>query len=178
MPTWCCRPRPMRKSGAASPTPTARCRSAALWHRPGEARQDWELIQELANRLGLDWTYKHPKDVFTEMTEAMPSLKHITWDRLVREDAVTYPVDGPDVPGNEILFAEGFPTGDGRAKIVPAGLVPPDELPDEDYPLVLTTGRMLEHRSEEHTSECQSLMRISYAVFCLKKKQYTQTSTI
>jgi len=112
---------------------------------PGEARQDWELIQELAVRLGLDWTYKHPKDVFTEMTEAMPSLKNITWDRLVREDAVTYPVDGPDVPGNEILFAEGFPTKDGRAKIVPAGLVPPAEIPDDDYPLVLTTGRMLEH---------------------------------
>src|SRR3546814_11706418 len=64
---------------------------------------------------------------------------------LFRSDAVTYPVDGPDGPGNEILFAEGFPTGDGRAKIVPAGLVPPDELPHEDYPLVLTTGRMLEH---------------------------------
>jgi len=112
---------------------------------PGEARQDWELIQELAVRLGLNWTYKHPKDVFTEMTEVMPSLKNITWDRLVREEAVTYPVDGPDVPGNEILFAEGFPTKDGRAKIVPAGLVPPAELPDEDYPLVLTTGRMLEH---------------------------------
>src|SRR3546814_13978041 len=78
------------------------------------------------------------------MTEAMPSLKHITWDRLVREDAVTYPVDGPDVPGNEIRFAEGFPTGDGRAKLVPAGLVPPDALPEETYPLVLTTGRMLE----------------------------------
>jgi len=112
---------------------------------PGEARQDWELIQELAKRLGLDWSYSHPKDVFTEMTEVMPSLNNITWDRLVREDAVTYPVDGPDVPGNEILFAEGFPTADGRARIVPAGLVPPDELPDEDYPLVLTTGRMLEH---------------------------------
>ncbi|MGF1593345.1 MAG: formate dehydrogenase subunit alpha [Kiloniellaceae bacterium] len=112
---------------------------------PGEARQDWELIQELANRLDLNWTYKHPKDVFTEMTEAMPSLTNITWDRLVREDAVTYPVDGPDVPGNEILFAEGFPTKDGRAKIVPAGLVPPAELPDNDYPMVLTTGRMLEH---------------------------------
>jgi formate dehydrogenase major subunit len=75
----------------------------------------------------------------------MPSLNNITWDRLVREDAVIYPVDGPDVPGNEILFAEGFPTADGRAKIVPAKLVPPDELPDDDYPLVLTTGRMLEH---------------------------------
>ncbi len=112
---------------------------------PGEARQDWELIQELATRLGLDWSYSHPKDVFTEMVEVMPSLQNISWNRLVSEDAVTYPVDGPDVPGNEILFAEGFPTGDGRAKIVPAGLVPPDELPDDDYPLVLTTGRMLEH---------------------------------
>ncbi|WP_299619337.1 formate dehydrogenase subunit alpha [Pelagibius sp.] len=112
---------------------------------PGEARQDWELIQELARRLGLAWSYSHPKDVFTEMGEVMPSLENISWDRLVREDAVTYPVDGPDVPGNEILFSEGFPTGDGRAKIVPAGLVPPDELPDSDYPLVLTTGRLLEH---------------------------------
>ena len=112
---------------------------------PGEARQDWELIQELATRLGLDWSYTHPSDVFAEMTEVMPSLANITWDRLVREDAVTYPVDAPDKPGNEILFAEGFPTSDGRAKIVPAGLVPPDELPDDDYPLVLTTGRMLEH---------------------------------
>src|SRR3546814_14778984 len=79
------------------------------------------------------------------MVEAMPSLKNISWDRLVREESVTYPVDGPDVPGNEILFAEGFPTKDGRAQIVPAGLVPPAELPDDDYPLVLTTGRMLEH---------------------------------
>ncbi|MGF1628056.1 MAG: formate dehydrogenase subunit alpha [Kiloniellaceae bacterium] len=112
---------------------------------PGEARQDWELIQELAKRLGLDWTYSHPKDVFSEMVEAMPSLKNISWDRLVREESVTYPVDGPDVPGNEILFAEGFPTKDGRAKIVPAGLVPPAEVPDADYPLVLTTGRLLEH---------------------------------
>ena len=112
---------------------------------PGEARQDWELIQELANRLGLGWTYGHPKDVFTEMVEIMPSLKNISWDRLVRDESVTYPVDGPDVPGNEILFAEGFPTADGRAKIVPAGRVPPDEVPDSDFPLVLTTGRMLEH---------------------------------
>jgi formate dehydrogenase major subunit len=112
---------------------------------PGEARQDWELLQDLAVRLGLGWTYKHPKDVFTEMNEVMPSLKNITWDRLVREEFVTYPCDGPDVPGNEILFAEGFPTADGRARIVPAGLVPPDEVPDADYPLVLTTGRMLEH---------------------------------
>ena len=73
----------------------------------------------------------------------MPSLDNITWERLVREDAVTYPCDAPDKPGNEIIFASSFPTASGRAKIVPADLLPPDELPDAEYPLVLTTGRLL-----------------------------------
>ena len=63
----------------------------------------------------------------------------------MREDAVTYPCDAPDKPGNEIIFAQSFPTKSGRAKIVPADLLPPDELPDEAYPMVLTTGRLLEH---------------------------------
>ena len=112
---------------------------------PGEARQDWELIQELAQRIGLGWTYKHASDVFAEMTQVMPSLKNITWERLVREDAVTYPCDAPDKPGNEIIFGNAFPTASGRARIVAADLLPPDELPDAAYPLVLTTGRLLEH---------------------------------
>ncbi len=112
---------------------------------PGEARQDWELVQELAQRIGLDWNYNHPSDVFAEMGEVMPSLNNITWERLEREDAVTYPCDAPDQPGNEIIFSQGFPTESGRAKIVPTDLVPPDELPDDAYPMVLTTGRMLEH---------------------------------
>jgi len=112
---------------------------------PGEARQDWELIQEIANRVGLDWAYTHPREVYAELAQVMPSLDNISWDRLEREDAVTYPCDGPDQPGNEIVFANGFPTESGNARIVPAKLSPPAELPDEDYPLVLTTGRMLEH---------------------------------
>ncbi len=112
---------------------------------PGEARQDWWLIQEIARRLGLDWNYGHPSDVFAEMAEIMPSLDNITWERLEREDSVTYPCDAPDRPGNEIMFAEGFPTASRRGRIVPTELVPPDELPDDDYPMVLTTGRMLEH---------------------------------
>jgi formate dehydrogenase major subunit len=112
---------------------------------PGEARQDWELIQELAQRIGLQWSYKDVSEVFAEMTYVMPSLENITWDRLLREDAVTYPCDAPDKPGNEIIFATSFPTASGRAKIVPADLLPPDELPDADYPMVLTTGRLLEH---------------------------------
>jgi formate dehydrogenase major subunit len=112
---------------------------------PGEARQDWELIQELARRIGLDWNYQHPRDIFAEMAEIMPSLANITWERLEREDSVTYPCDAPDQPGNEIMFAEGYPTASGRGRIVPTELVPADELPDADYPMVLTTGRMLEH---------------------------------
>lgn len=112
---------------------------------PGEARPDWALIQQLAQRIGLPWNYADVSDVFTEMTQVMPSLRNITWERLVREEAVTYPCDAPDKPGNEIIFAQSFPTASGRAKIVPTELRPPDELPDAEYPMVLTTGRMLEH---------------------------------
>ena len=112
---------------------------------PGEARQDWWITQEIARRIGLDWKYSHPRDVFAEMAEIMPSLANITWERLEREDAVTYPCDAPDTPGNAIIFGGGFPTTSGRAKIVPTDLTPPDEMPDDDYPMILTTGRMLEH---------------------------------
>jgi formate dehydrogenase major subunit len=112
---------------------------------PGDARQDLWIIQEIAKRMGLDWRYDGPADVFTEMTQVMPSLQNITWERLVREGAVTYPVDDPDKPGNEIIFTTGFPTESGRGKIVPAHVLPPDELPDGEYPMVLSTGRVLEH---------------------------------
>ena len=112
---------------------------------PGDARQDWEIICDVAHGVGLDWKYKDVGEVFTEMASVMPSLENITWQRLLDEDSVTYPVDAPDVPGNEIIFSQSFPTDSGRARIVPAALLPPDELPDDEYPLVLTTGRLLEH---------------------------------
>ena len=112
---------------------------------PGEARQDWELVQELAQRIGLNWSYKHISEVFDEMASVMPSFRNITWERLLAEDCVTYPCDAPDKPGNEIIFAQRFPTPTGRAKIVPAELRDPDELPSDEFPFVLTTGRMLEH---------------------------------
>jgi formate dehydrogenase major subunit len=112
---------------------------------PGDARQDWWIIQEIAKRLGLAWNYSGPADVFAELAATMPSFNNITWERLEREGAVTYPVDAPDVPGNDIIFRDGFPTANGRAKIVPANIRPPDEVPDAEYPMVLSTGRVLEH---------------------------------
>ncbi len=112
---------------------------------PGDVRQDWWIIQEIARRIGLDWNYTGPADVFAEMAITMQSLTGITWERLEREDAVTYPCDGVDQPGHDIIFGDGFPTASGRAKLVPAALSPPDELPDDEYPVILSTGRMLEH---------------------------------
>ena len=112
---------------------------------PGDARQDWWITQAIAQRMGLDWSYLHPRDVFNEMAQVMPSLKNITYARLENENSVTYPCDDPNKPGNEIIFNEKFPTANGRGKIVPARLIPPAELPDDDFPMILTTGRLLEH---------------------------------
>lgn len=112
---------------------------------PGEARQDWKIIVDLANALDLDWKYDSVSDVFNEMAQIMPSLNNISWERLQREDSVTYPCLGADEPGQDIVFADSFPTESGRGRIVPADLVPPNEMPDDEYPMVLTTGRVLEH---------------------------------
>lgn len=112
---------------------------------PGDARQDWKLIQDIAKGIGLDWNYSHPSEVFNEMAQCMPSLKNITWDRVDREHSVTYPCDSPDEPGKDIIFGDKFPTKSGRARIVPADVTPPAEVPDEEYPMILTTGRLLEH---------------------------------
>ena len=111
---------------------------------PGQAREDWAIQVELAQRCGLDWDYSHPREVFAEMKLTMQSLDNITWDRL-QQTAVTYPSLSPDDPGQPVVFGDGFPRAEGRAKFTPASLVPPDELPDDEYPMVMTTGRQLEH---------------------------------
>ena len=112
---------------------------------PGEAKEDWWIVVELAKRLGLGWSYEHPSDVFAEMKLNMESLDNITWGRLEKEGAVTYPSLSPEDPGQAIVFGDGFPRPDGRAKFTPAKVVPPDELPDDEFPFVLITGRQLEH---------------------------------
>ncbi len=111
---------------------------------PGEAREDWVITTDLAQRLGLDWTYTHPSQIFAEMKKGMNSLDNITWERLENE-AVTYPSLSPTDPGQAIVFGDGFPRPQGRAKFTPASIVAPDDTPDAEYPMILTTGRQLEH---------------------------------
>ncbi len=121
---------------------------------PGQARQDLWCLTELARWFDLDWSGygATPLDceraaarVFEEMRSLMPSIHGIGWERLQREGAVTYPcADEADV-GQSVVFSEQFPTASGRARFVPADLIRADERPDDDYPLVLITGRQLEH---------------------------------
>ncbi|HPQ95598.1 MAG TPA: molybdopterin-dependent oxidoreductase, partial [Thiolinea sp.] len=73
---------------------------------PGEAREDWLITVQLAQRLGLDWDYRHPREVFAEMKRSMKSLDNITWERL-EQGAVTYPSLSPDDPGQPIVFGDG-----------------------------------------------------------------------
>ena len=133
------------KDGTASNTNRTVQMGRQAVNPPGDARQDWWIIQELANRMGLNWTYTHPKDVFAEMKQAMPSLNNLTWERLEREHSVTYPCPAEDHPGNDIVFIDSFPIEGGRGKFVAADIVDPDERPDDEYPVILTTGRQLEH---------------------------------
>ncbi|MED5336560.1 MAG: molybdopterin-dependent oxidoreductase, partial [Pseudomonadota bacterium] len=133
------------KDGTFTNTDRRVQRGRQVMSPPGEARQDWIIIQELARRLGLDWDYREVREIFDEMRQVMPSLTGITWDRLAAEGAVTYPCADEHSAGAEVIFGDGFPTADGRAKFVPATIIPPDEEPDADFPLVLSTGRVLEH---------------------------------
>ena len=112
---------------------------------PGDARQDWWIIQELANRMGQDWSYQGPADIFAEMRVVMPSLTGISWQRLEAEDAVTYPCADEKSAGKDVIFGDAFPTASGRGRMTPASILPPDEVPDETFPLILSTGRLLEH---------------------------------
>jgi formate dehydrogenase major subunit len=126
---------------------------------PGDARADLWIIQQLAERLGradgqpLAWGYDQPgaehhgvAAVFDEMRQAMHAvIGGISWARLQRDGSVTYPCQTEDAPGEPVVFINRFPTADGRARLVPTTLITADEQPDADYPLVLITGRQLEH---------------------------------
>jgi formate dehydrogenase major subunit len=112
---------------------------------PGDAKEDFWLLVELGRRIGLDWTYQHPRDVFNEMRTCMDSIAGITWERLERESSVTYPCVNEGDPGDPVVFIDEFPTKSGRGRFVPADLIPAAERPDADYPMVLITGRQLEH---------------------------------
>jgi formate dehydrogenase major subunit len=117
---------------------------------PGEARPDLWIIQEIARRMGLKWSYPGAHAgvalVYDEMRQAMhAAIAGITWERLERESSVTYPCLSAEDPGAPTVFIDSFATDDGRVHLVPADIIPANERPDADFPFVLITGRQLEH---------------------------------
>ncbi|ABD70978.1 formate dehydrogenase, alpha subunit [Rhodoferax ferrireducens T118] len=117
---------------------------------PGDARPDLWIIQQIAHRMGLTWNYPGENCgvalVYEEMRQTMhTAIGGISWERLQREGSVTYPCLNADDPGLATVFTDHFPTPDGRAHLVPTTLTLAAEKPDAAYPLVLITGRQLEH---------------------------------
>ncbi len=131
---------------------------------PGDARADLWIIQQLAHRLGradgqpMGWAYETQSNsgadsvyhgvetVFEEMRQAMhTAIGGITWDRLTTEGSVTYPCLSADDPGQPVVFTDRFPTPNGRAQLVPTAFIAAAEVPDAEFPMVLITGRQLEH---------------------------------
>jgi formate dehydrogenase major subunit len=125
---------------------------------PGDARVDWEVVQEIAQRVGLDWDYQSSREIFDEMVSLMPNYANLSYDNLGLTGKL-YPNSDPEhTDGTVVMFGEQFNTDDGLAHLVPADWLPAHELPDDEYPFVLNTGRLLEHW---HTG---SMTRRSFAL--------------
>jgi formate dehydrogenase major subunit len=112
---------------------------------PGEARPDWQILCDLANRLGYPFSYSSPAEIFAELASLSPSYAGLSYDNLGLYGKIWPCPDPQHSDGQEVLFADRFPTPSGRARLVPCHFAPPGELPDEEYPFVLNTGRLLEH---------------------------------
>jgi formate dehydrogenase major subunit len=125
---------------------------------PGEARVDYEVVQDIANRIGLDWHYESPREIFDEMVSVMPSYANLSYDNLGLTGKLYPNPDPENSDGTVVMFGEKFNTDDGLAHLVPAEWLPAKELPNEEYPFILNTGRLLEHW---HTG---SMTRRSYAL--------------
>ncbi len=112
---------------------------------PGEARLDWQIVQEVSTRMGYAMHYDSTKEIFAEfagLTSSYSSLRH---DNLGATGKLWPNPDPDNEEGPTVLFEQSFPTANGKAKLVPAKWMAAPELPDDDYPFVLNTGRLLEH---------------------------------
>ncbi len=112
---------------------------------PGQARRDLDILIELSNRLGLGTDWRGPGEVMREIASVTPSWRGVSYEMLERRRSIQYPVPTPDSDGTPFLFEKRFPTPDGRARFVPVEFLPPNEMPSDEYPYILNTGRQMYH---------------------------------
>ncbi|UGS34760.1 formate dehydrogenase subunit alpha [Capillimicrobium parvum] len=132
----------------------------------GDARPDWQIIQDIANRIGLPMDYSHPSEVFDELVSVMPNYGGLHYDNLGLTGKLYPNADPLHSDGTVVLFDERFGTDDGLAHLVPAEWLPAKELPSDDYPFILNTGRLLEHW---HTG---SMTRRSFALDAIQPEPH------
>lgn len=134
---------------------------------PGEAKPDWEIISELANRLGYPMNYTGPAHIMEEIARFTPSYGGITYER-IEQQGIQWPCPHADHPGTIFLHKDRFTRGLGLFHAIDYRA--PAELPDKEYPLILTTGRVLYHyhtgtmtrRARGTTERCpESLVEIN-----------------
>lgn len=112
---------------------------------PGHARGDLEIVIELSNRIGLPTPFTTAAEVMDEIARVTPSWRGVSHARLDGNGGLQYPVPHAAHPGTDFLFDDRFPTADGKAKFVGVEFLPPAELPDEEFPFMLNTGRQMYH---------------------------------
>jgi formate dehydrogenase major subunit len=112
---------------------------------PGQARRDLEILVDLSNRLGLTTPFRNAAEVMDEIAKVTPNWRGVSHAKLEREGALQYPVLTPEATGTPFLFADRFPTPDGKALLVPVEYLPASELPDAEYPFFLNSGRQMYH---------------------------------
>lgn len=110
---------------------------------PGDAMLDWQVIQMIANKLDANWQYQSAQDIWHEINQVTPQYQGLTWQRLEHKvDGLQWPCFDEHHPGTPVLHSETFLRGKGR--MIPVSYQFPAEMPDSDYPLILSTGRLLE----------------------------------
>ena len=137
---------------------------------PGQARPDWEILIDLANRMGYPMKYKSPFDVFEELRQLIPGYAGITYERLEKPGGLVWPCPDEHHPGTPVLHLEQFPAGKG--KLIPSEFVPAKELPDVEYPFVLNTGRVL---SQWHTG---TMTRRAAALNAIEPEPFVEMNPI
>ena len=132
-------------------TQTSTERRVQMWRKaqnpPGEAKEDWQIISELAAKMGYaaQFPYRSAEEIFNEVAKVTPSYAGMTYERLSKPEALHWPCPAADHPGTPILHTAKFAHPDGLGIFTPIEWKPPAEVPDAEYPFVLTTGRVLWH---------------------------------
>ena len=137
----------LEKEGTFTSTERRIQRLYQVFEPLGDSRPDWRIIQEIANRLGAKWDYKHPSEIYEEIAPLTPLMAGVTYERLEGYKTLQWPVaaDGSDQP---LLYTKRFNFPDGKARFYPLVWSEPTDQPNEEYDLHLNNGRLLEHFHE------------------------------